>query len=1257
MREGDSIGVVRVALLCMSVVVGLFFPHVARSQEPIAINDSADVEAKRDVLIGAIFGTSTLPGKSTPDSIVTGDNLGLYSLLADDRGNLDRIDGLYVRMDNGYQARMDLYVPRKSNGKLFLVHGGHIGGATHEDVMVNNDGLQPGLIIPALLAEGYHVLGCSMPLLGDNKFENDPYRDHKEIFASLDKPESYFFEPLVVGLNYLTAKYGFNDIRMVGLSGGGWTTTVLAAMDPRINRSYEVAGSMPRPISAQWGDVEYVFPDSVANYSELYVMASFGAGRSHTQILNRYDDCCFNATVPLVWMPMVSDVVSSLGSGRYNFYLDETHNSHKISRYALAIIQDSSDENVPSVPVPIGPLYGTSVLGSATFDWRQSLHASSYRFQLATDTGFTNIVFENNAVTDPLTEVYAGPVEADKNYFWRVRAENGSHVSGYSLPALVRSDYRNHSPILTGFDYAGSKVLVAREDSAFSAKLVADDSDGPLFGACLKYSISPDSLWIRVDSLSGVITGLPAAHHVGSHPFVVSVTDDSGATVSAQMSIEVKHTNHPPVIRDEPDTTGVEDVPFLRQLLATDQDLSLFHDLIRFRFEHAPAWMAIDSITGRIQGIPEGIGILDSHVSVIAFDDSCSADTLRFAIHVRHVNHAPSILGVITKAQFVKDASSSVVSEEDVPFNGVLRAVDLDSLTFGDRLTYRLTLHPQWLSIDSTTGELRGTPRASDVGNPSMEVVVEDGQGGMLARPFNISVVHTNRKPVFTALPHLVFSEDSSAWLNLRSLATDPDGNGQPLQWGVRVVDSATASVLHVALDTVSATVQFTSAANYFGPHLRVILTATDALGASTNDTLLVTILPVNDRPVFAYPDTLRVRESDSLTVPYSAFFTSVEDPDNADSTLVWNVAGGTHVSVLRTATGFRFKGERYWNGTELFMLSAIDSCGLADTTQLVVIVTAVDDPPVLAGVPDISFPQDSCYVLWLAPYLTDPDDSVAALQWMAILPDYHKTVDLSSGSASSVPGEGDGTRTVTDSLHLSYDIASGTITFKAAPHFTCSNMRVVIHAIDADSTACDTILVSVTRVNHSPRITNQPDTVASNGSRYAFRLSAMDPDDTLLVFSLKGPAWLRVDSTGTVQGVPTEVGVFSVALYVTDPHGACDSLHYTLTVTVGKTGVDEEEGIPQDFVLRQNYPNPFNPSTTIRFGLPERSSVHIEAYNMAGQRVQEIVMTDLDAGYHSITWHPTSLASGAYILVLQGKGLVSTGRDVRMVKKAVLLR
>lgn len=75
-----------------------------------------------------------------------------------------------------------------------------------------------------------------------------------------------------------------------------------------------------------------------------------------------------------------------------------------------------------------------------------------------------------------------------------------------------------------------------------------------------------------------------------------------------------------------------------------------------------------------------------------------------------------------------------------------------------------------------------------------------------------------------------------------------------------------------------------------------------------------------------------------------------------------------------------------------------------------------------------------------------------------------------------------------------------------------------------------------------------------------------------------------------------------------------------------------EGQSIPAAFVLEPNYPNPFNPSTEIRFGLPEATTVRLVIYNMVGQEVARLVDQPLPAGTHAVQWDASGLPSGAYL-------------------------
>jgi hypothetical protein len=86
------------------------------------------------------------------------------------------------------------------------------------------------------------------------------------------------------------------------------------------------------------------------------------------------------------------------------------------------------------------------------------------------------------------------------------------------------------------------------------------------------------------------------------------------------------------------------------------------------------------------------------------------------------------------------------------------------------------------------------------------------------------------------------------------------------------------------------------------------------------------------------------------------------------------------------------------------------------------------------------------------------------------------------------------------------------------------------------------------------------------------------------------------------------------------------------IVAKAGVTGVEQNNSLPTAYSLLQNYPNPFNPSTTIEFGLPNASNVTLKVYNMLGEEVASVVNQTMTAGYHTVVFDASKLASGMYI-------------------------
>jgi hypothetical protein len=92
-------------------------------------------------------------------------------------------------------------------------------------------------------------------------------------------------------------------------------------------------------------------------------------------------------------------------------------------------------------------------------------------------------------------------------------------------------------------------------------------------------------------------------------------------------------------------------------------------------------------------------------------------------------------------------------------------------------------------------------------------------------------------------------------------------------------------------------------------------------------------------------------------------------------------------------------------------------------------------------------------------------------------------------------------------------------------------------------------------------------------------------------------------------------------------------------------TGVIERPEIPDQFVLHHSYPNPFNPAATIRYALPENTTVRLEVYNVLGQVVEVLVDEMQHAGVHEVQFNASHLASGMYIYRITAGAFVESKR------------
>lgn len=77
--------------------------------------------------------------------------------------------------------------------------------------------------------------------------------------------------------------------------------------------------------------------------------------------------------------------------------------------------------------------------------------------------------------------------------------------------------------------------------------------------------------------------------------------------------------------------------------------------------------------------------------------------------------------------------------------------------------------------------------------------------------------------------------------------------------------------------------------------------------------------------------------------------------------------------------------------------------------------------------------------------------------------------------------------------------------------------------------------------------------------------------------------------------------------------------------------GTDEEEELPDGFVLYQNYPNPFNSNTEISWQIAIGSNVELKIYDFLGREIETLVKQYYYPGKYNMTFQAEGLPSGVY--------------------------
>ena len=95
----------------------------------------------------------------------------------------------------------------------------------------------------------------------------------------------------------------------------------------------------------------------------------------------------------------------------------------------------------------------------------------------------------------------------------------------------------------------------------------------------------------------------------------------------------------------------------------------------------------------------------------------------------------------------------------------------------------------------------------------------------------------------------------------------------------------------------------------------------------------------------------------------------------------------------------------------------------------------------------------------------------------------------------------------------------------------------------------------------------------------------------------------------------------------------------------------EENNTVPNSFVLKQNYPNPFNPSTKIGFTVPSghtSDNIVLKIYDVLGKEVATLVNENgMAAGSYDVEWNASNYSSGIYFYTLKAGNFMDTKKMI----------
>jgi len=613
--------------------------------------------------------------------------------------------------------------------------------------------------------------------------------------------------------------------------------------------------------------------------------------------------------------------------------------------------------------------------GSATPDGFVLNADGSYRFDPA-DSAYDHLnAGDSTVLTIPVTVTDDNGATDTSQIQITVTGTNDTPVAGADVTANVAEGALTITGQLTSTDLDDGAT------AAFTISAGSTAPDGFVLNSDGSYSFDPaDGAYDHLNVGDSTVLTIP-----------VTVTDDNGATDTAQIQITVSGTNDAPVAGADVTTSVNEgDVTITGQLSTTDLDDGATAAFTVSAGSTVPDGFVLND-DGSYSFDPsdsayDQLNVGDSTVLTIPVtvtDDQGATDTSQIQITVTGTNDAP-VAGA--------DVAASV-DEGAATITGQLTATDLDDNATAAFTITAGSVAPAGFALNEN-GNYSFNPGDSaydhlNVGDTTVltiPVTVTDDNGATDTSQIQITVSGTNDAPIAGANVSTTVAEGASV-IGGQLTSTDLDDNATA---SFAISEGATAPDGFVLNENGSYSFDPTdSAYDHLNVNDETILTipvtVTDDNGATDTSQIQITVAGTNDAPVAGANVTTNVDEGANTI---TGQLISADLDDNA--TASFSISEGTAAPagfVLEADGSYSFDPTdsaydhlNVNDSTVLTIPVAItDDNGATDTSQIQITVQGTNDAPVAGANVTANVDEGSASITGQLSS-TDLDDNATAL-------------------------------------------------------------------------------------------------------------------------------------------------------------------------------------------------------------------------------------------------------------------------------------